>query len=342
MPTKTSSAAAPPPAPARTRNCPKDLTPPTQIYIHKDTIPTRINTSARPRHRTTPSTPAHIPPAPTTAAACTAIRQQWWIPRRTRQHTAPSLRPSYQPGVPMPAPHRPTNAQVAMSQQEKPGQQWRRSASPAPPPHSHALLQSGPPALRAGVTGNGDANGNGIEEAGEEDDEESELPWARCVFLPSPPLFSSCVIFFSFPFSHLGGSYMLWLEDALAPLTSWEAYHDMPISRPLHPRSCAGALVPCLHHHHSYREPRMHVPTPTDVIRYASRFIHLVSPCSRGSEVSWGTRWLYTARSSRASTVEARRGAGLDGGQATSGVRARGSNDKRKRYHLQKFFSEGW
>ncbi|KAJ7850546.1 hypothetical protein B0H13DRAFT_2674439 [Mycena leptocephala] len=30
---------------------------------------------------------------------------------------APSLRPSYQPGVPTPAPHRPTNAQVAMFQQ---------------------------------------------------------------------------------------------------------------------------------------------------------------------------------------------------------------------------------
>ncbi|KAJ7879890.1 hypothetical protein B0H13DRAFT_2667838, partial [Mycena leptocephala] len=34
---------------------------------------------------------------------------------------------------------------------------------------------------RAGVIGNGDANGNGIEEAGEEDDEESELPWATAV-----------------------------------------------------------------------------------------------------------------------------------------------------------------
>ncbi|KAJ7872103.1 hypothetical protein B0H13DRAFT_2280302 [Mycena leptocephala] len=32
---------------------------------------------------------------------------------------------------------------------------------------------------RAGVIGNGDANGNGIEEAGEEDNAESELPWAR-------------------------------------------------------------------------------------------------------------------------------------------------------------------
>jgi hypothetical protein len=27
-------------------------------------------------------------------------------------------------------------------------------------------------------------------------------------------------------------------------------------------RWCAGALVPCLHHHHPYREPRTHVPTP--------------------------------------------------------------------------------
>jgi hypothetical protein len=34
-----------------------------------------------------PSAPACIPPAPTTAAACAAIRQRWRIPRRTRQHT---------------------------------------------------------------------------------------------------------------------------------------------------------------------------------------------------------------------------------------------------------------
>jgi hypothetical protein len=40
-------------------------------------------------------------------------------------------------------------------------------------------------------------------------------------------------------------------------------------------RWCAGALVPCLHHHHPYHEPHMHVHTPTDVIRYASRFISL-------------------------------------------------------------------
>ncbi|KAJ7910192.1 hypothetical protein B0H13DRAFT_2272616 [Mycena leptocephala] len=69
---------------------------------------------------------------------------------------APGLCPSYQPGIPAPAPapDRPTNAQVAMSRQEKPGQQWRHSASPAPsPPHSHALLQSGPPALSLAIGG---------------------------------------------------------------------------------------------------------------------------------------------------------------------------------------------
>ncbi|KAJ7910179.1 hypothetical protein B0H13DRAFT_1876976 [Mycena leptocephala] len=173
-------------APKTLRCLPKSTS--TRIPPTPESIPAPARATVPP-----PSAPARIPPAP---------QQQQHTPQygnggRTRQHTAPSLRPSYQPGVPMPASHRPTNAQVAMSQQEKPGQQWRRSASPAPPPHSHALLQSGPPALslaiggeeglginfEAGVMGNEDANGNGIEEAGEEDDEESELPWARLVSL---------------------------------------------------------------------------------------------------------------------------------------------------------------
>ncbi|KAJ7879877.1 hypothetical protein B0H13DRAFT_2542465 [Mycena leptocephala] len=97
-----------------------------------------------------PAPPYHPHPHP--HAYLPHSQQQQHAPQygndgRTRQHTAPSLRPLYQPAVPTPVPHRPTNAQVAMSQQEKPGQQWRRSASPAPLPHSHALLQSGPPAL---------------------------------------------------------------------------------------------------------------------------------------------------------------------------------------------------
>ncbi|KAJ7894358.1 hypothetical protein B0H13DRAFT_2525785 [Mycena leptocephala] len=52
-PTKTSSAAAPPPALACDHNSPKARTPPTQIQIHKDTTPTRINTSTRTRRCTT-------------------------------------------------------------------------------------------------------------------------------------------------------------------------------------------------------------------------------------------------------------------------------------------------
>ncbi|KAJ7910169.1 hypothetical protein B0H13DRAFT_1876968 [Mycena leptocephala] len=144
------------------------------------------------------------------------------------------------------------------------------------------------PGGRAGELANGNGNGNG--EAGEEDDE-SELPWARCA-----------------------SGYV----------------YPMP-TPPSSPRWCAGALVPCLHHHHPYREPR-HVPIPTDVI---SSCISL-----RSSRFAWGKRKRGRlgvmalavhderandrlgggARVARASTVEARRGAVLDGGRAASGV----------------------
>ncbi|KAJ7850551.1 hypothetical protein B0H13DRAFT_2674443 [Mycena leptocephala] len=99
-PTKTSLAAAPSPAPAHDHNSPKACTPPTQIQIYKDTTPTRINIT-RPRQRTTP------------------IRTH----TRTRTHTsrihngstpsiqAQSLRPPYQPAIPVPAPDRPADAQ---------------------------------------------------------------------------------------------------------------------------------------------------------------------------------------------------------------------------------------
>ncbi|KAJ7879876.1 hypothetical protein B0H13DRAFT_950447 [Mycena leptocephala] len=81
-------------------------------------------------------------------------------------------------------------------------------------------------------------------------------------------------------------------------------------------RWCAGALVPCLHHPRIASHARTYPPPPT------SYLMHLASPCASGSEVGWGTRWLYTARSSRASTVEVRGGAALDGVRATGGVRA--------------------
>ncbi|KAJ7872088.1 hypothetical protein B0H13DRAFT_2553875 [Mycena leptocephala] len=150
-PTKTSSAAAPPLAPARQHNRPK----PTQIQIHKDTIPTRIDTGTCPRRRTIP---IRMPTTRTRIHSSSSMRRNTAAIQAERQPSirTPSLCPSYQPGIPAPAPapDRPTNAQVAMSRQEKPGQQWRRSASPAPsPPHSHALLQSGSPALSLAIGG---------------------------------------------------------------------------------------------------------------------------------------------------------------------------------------------
>ncbi|KAJ7850545.1 hypothetical protein B0H13DRAFT_2086969 [Mycena leptocephala] len=45
----------------------------------------------------------------------------------------------------------------------------------------------------------------------------------------------------------------------------------MSILRPLHllPRWCAVALVPCLHHHHPYREPRHRKRGRLDVMALA-------------------------------------------------------------------------
>ncbi|KAJ7854129.1 hypothetical protein B0H13DRAFT_1903771 [Mycena leptocephala] len=191
-PTKTSSATAPPPhrpvtttAPRPVHRLPKSKSKSTGIPPPPESIPAPARAGQyAPQYSGYPNGPA----AP-------SIR-------------APSLRPPYQPGVPAPAPDRPTDvqglmpAQAAMSQQGQ--QQWMCSALPAlPPPHSHGPLQLGPPALvisggeglgvnfefenpvavedggmggRAGELGNGDANGNGI---GEEEDEETEfkLPW---------------------------------------------------------------------------------------------------------------------------------------------------------------------
>ncbi|KAJ7826743.1 hypothetical protein B0H13DRAFT_2374232 [Mycena leptocephala] len=161
LPTKT-SLAAPPPALARPPNCPKDRMPATQIQIHIEGYHPHPNQYQRP-----PAPAYHPHPHPHPHP-----QQQQYAPQYGEGYPgepaapsirAPSLRPTYHPRVSAPAPDRPTDAQglmaaqAAMSQQGKHGHQWRRSASPAPPPsHSHASLQSGPPALsywRRGGTG---------------------------------------------------------------------------------------------------------------------------------------------------------------------------------------------
>ncbi|KAJ7850557.1 hypothetical protein B0H13DRAFT_54120 [Mycena leptocephala] len=74
LPTKTSSAAALPPAPACDHNSPKARTPPTQNSNPQGYHPHPNQYSARPRRRTTP-----IPCLPP-AAICAPIRR---IPKRT-------------------------------------------------------------------------------------------------------------------------------------------------------------------------------------------------------------------------------------------------------------------
>ncbi|KAJ7872106.1 hypothetical protein B0H13DRAFT_1895495 [Mycena leptocephala] len=263
-PTKVSLAATPPPAPARPHNRPKACTPPTQIYRLTTTPPESIPAPTR------ATIPPPSTPAPTTAAVCAAIRQRWADPPAYGTKPPPFV-PARRPHARATPTHERTGRDVPAGEAGAavealgiacPTTAFARVAAIGPTCAESGDWRRG--GAGAGVIGNGDANGNGIVEAGEEDDEESELPWARCASgyaypTPTPP------------------SFLCW---------------------------CAGALVPYLHHHHPYREPRTHAPLPTDGIRHPPRFIHLASPGGNGSEATG------------ASMVEARRGAG--GG--TSGV----------------------
>ncbi|KAJ6581902.1 hypothetical protein B0H19DRAFT_520411 [Mycena capillaripes] len=100
---------------------------------------------------------------------------------------APSLRPPYQPGVPAPPPDRPPDAQGLTPAQAYQAQvAWGHNRSPSPTP-------SAAPSLSVAIGGGeglgidfdspggfgGGPNGSALEVPGEEDDEDSELPWAR-------------------------------------------------------------------------------------------------------------------------------------------------------------------
>ncbi|KAF7356345.1 hypothetical protein MVEN_00966800 [Mycena venus] len=191
-PTRTSLAVAPPPAPPR---------PPQQGY---------------PQYAPHPQQQQHYQPHPQQQYYPVQYQrpypQQQGYPGPPQGYPqgygppsirAPSLRPppGYQAGVAAPPPQAPLDAQGLTPAQAYQAQvahgQWR-SPSPAPPLHAPPPQRPpsrGPPALSLAIGGDGGRlginfdtpNGN-VEEAagggangnaGEEDDEESELPWAR-------------------------------------------------------------------------------------------------------------------------------------------------------------------